>query len=68
MTTVLPEPVAILRAIRGRPGLDWSFASRSWFSIQASPYFLATSAMSRSGLVQYSKSLLVVGVVGEIQV
>jgi hypothetical protein len=34
MTTILPEPVAILRAIRGRPGLDWSFASRSWFSIQ----------------------------------
>ena len=29
MTTVLPEPVAILKAIRGRPGFDVSFASRS---------------------------------------
>ena len=45
MTTVLPEPVAILNAVRGRPGFEVSFASRSAFSIQASPYFLATSAM-----------------------
>ena len=45
MTTVLPEPVAILKAMRGRPGFDVSFASRSAFSIQASPYFRATSVM-----------------------
>ena len=45
MTTVLPEPVAILNAMRGRPGFDVSFASRIAFSIQASPYFLATSVM-----------------------
>ena len=43
MTTVLPEPVAIFKAMRGKPGLDWSLASRSAFSIQASPYFRATS-------------------------
>ena len=29
MTTVLPEPVAILNAMRGRPGFDVSLASRS---------------------------------------
>ena len=29
MTTVLPEPVAILKAMRGRPGFDVSLASRS---------------------------------------
>jgi len=45
MTTVLPEPVAILNAVRGKPGLDVSLAARSSFSIQASPYFLATSVM-----------------------
>ncbi len=39
MTTVLPEPVAILNAIRGRPGFEPSFAARSVFSIHASPYF-----------------------------
>ena len=43
MTTVLPEPVAILNAMRGRPGFEVSFAARIVFSIQASPYFLATS-------------------------
>ena len=42
MTTVLPVPVAILKQ-RGRPGLAWSLASRRSFSIQASPYFCATS-------------------------
>src|ERR1700730_10475422 len=29
MTTVLPEPVAILNAVRGRPGFEVSLASRS---------------------------------------
>ncbi len=29
MTTVLPDPVAILKAMRGRPGFEVSFASRS---------------------------------------
>jgi hypothetical protein len=42
MTTVLPDPVAILRARRGRPGFDVSFAAWTSFSIQASPNFLAT--------------------------
>ena len=45
ITTVLPEPVAILNAVRGRPGFDVSFASRTAFSIHASPYFFATSVM-----------------------
>ena len=45
MTTVLPEPVAILNAVRGSPGFDVSFPSRIAFSIHASPYFFATSAM-----------------------
>ncbi len=45
MTTVLPDPVAILRASRGKPGFEVSFASRMSFSIQASPNFLATSVM-----------------------
>ena len=45
MTTVLPEPVAILSAMRGRPGFDVSFAARRSFSIQASPYLRATSVM-----------------------
>ena len=49
MTTVLPEPVAILKAMRGRPGFDVSLASRIAFSIQASPYFSATSVMIDSG-------------------
>ena len=43
MTTVFPEPVAILNAVRGKPGFEVSFARRSVVSIQASPYFLATS-------------------------
>ncbi len=34
MTTVLPEPVAILKAMRYRSGFLASFASRRWFSIQ----------------------------------
>ena len=29
ITTVLPEPVAILKAMRGRPGFDVSLASRA---------------------------------------
>lgn len=43
MTTVLPDPVAILKATRGSPGFEDSFASSNVFSIQASPYFPATS-------------------------
>ena len=43
MTTVLPLPVAILIAMRGNRGFDWSFAFRSRSSIQASPYLCATS-------------------------
>jgi hypothetical protein len=34
MTTVLPDPVAILNAIRYRPGLRTWLSSRSLFSIQ----------------------------------
>ena len=49
MTTVLPDPVAILRASRGKPGFEVSFASRTSFSIQASPNFLATSVMIDDG-------------------
>ena len=45
MTTVLPEPVAILNAVRGSPGFEVSFPSRIAFSIHESPYFFATSAM-----------------------
>ena len=45
MTTVLPLPVAILQAIRSSPGLASSLALRRSFSIQVSPYRLATSAM-----------------------
>ena len=41
ITTVLPVPVAILNAMRGRPGFDASLAARWSFSIQASPYFFA---------------------------
>jgi hypothetical protein len=37
MTTVLPEPVAILSATRGRPPLKAAFSSRSSFSIHESP-------------------------------
>ena len=47
MTTVLPDPVAILRAIRGSPGFDLSLAARRSFSIQASPYLRATSAIEQ---------------------
>ena len=43
MTTVLPEPVAIFNAMRVSPGFDASLASRSQFSIQLSPTFLAAS-------------------------
>ena len=45
MTTVFPLPVAILKAMRKRRGLASSFASPKVFSIQASPYFPATSVM-----------------------
>jgi hypothetical protein len=44
ITTVLPVPVAILCATRNRPGLASSAKVRSWFSIHASPRFLAASA------------------------
>ena len=43
MTTVLPEPVAILQAMRNRPGLCVFVELAERFSIQASPYFLAAS-------------------------
>jgi hypothetical protein len=45
MTTVLPLPVAILAAIRNRPGLAASLERRRSFSIQVWPYRLATSVM-----------------------
>ena len=47
MTTVLPEAcLPCLNAVRGSPGFDVSFlVSRIAFSIHASPYFFATSAM-----------------------
>ena len=44
MTTVLPAPVAIFIATRLSPGFDDSLASRSQFSIQLAPTFLADSA------------------------
>jgi hypothetical protein len=43
ITTVLPDPVAIFIASRGRPPLKSAFSFRSSFSIQASPKPLATS-------------------------
>jgi hypothetical protein len=43
MTTVLPVPVAILRAILRRPGLASSANSRSSLAIQASLNFEAAS-------------------------
>jgi hypothetical protein len=45
ITTVLPAPLAIFSAMRKRSGFPpVSFASRSSLTIQASPYFVATSA------------------------
>ncbi len=43
MTTVLPLPVAIFKAMRKSNGLAPALARRSSFSIQASPYLPATS-------------------------
>ncbi len=37
ITTVLPEPVAILKAIRGSPPLRESFSARITFSALVSP-------------------------------
>lgn len=44
MTTVFPEPVAILKATRKRPGFDVSLAARRSLAIQASPNLGAASA------------------------
>ena len=43
MTTVLPEPVAILKASRGRPSLRRAFSARMTLRALVSPIFSAAS-------------------------
>ncbi len=43
ISTVLPEPVAILKANRGRPPLCSAFSARMTFSALVSPVFSAAS-------------------------